>query len=143
MAATEGQIRILIQDAKGPKQYLPTEHYTAILQLEPDNVYRAAAIACRAIASKFAIQVNTTADKVSISRQQKFEHFMKLADKFDAMADKGSSTIASVGGPALTGVSNDEIDSQRQDTDRPQSKFRKGMDDNPPDGGDENFDCCQ
>lgn len=103
MAATESQLKILCDDSDNA--LLSTADYTAIIAIEP-NVYRAAALACRAISAQFAEKVKISASgSVSIENQQKFEHYQSLADKYDFRANQGGGGLGTGYKPRLTGVS--------------------------------------
>lgn len=130
--ATLETIRILIQDTATPP-VLADADITAILSVE-DNVYRAASACCRALAAYFAKKVSLTIDVIKIENTQKFEHFLALSKFYDQRAREGGgySGAGAVGtGVLLTGVSVSEIDSVVADTDRVDSTFYVGMNDNP------------
>lgn len=126
MAATEAQLKILCDDSDNA--LLDTAAYTAIIAIE-SNVYRAAALACRAISAQFAEKVKISAPgPVSIENQQKFEHYQALADKYDFRANQGGGGSGNGYKPRLTGISKDEMKTQREDTDRIGSAFPEGFD---------------
>jgi hypothetical protein len=133
MAATEAQLRALLQDPAGVGEKLSSADYLVIIGLE-DNVYRAAATAARALAAKYATKVDVKAGPVEIANSDKSEHYFELAKSFDLRAEGGGGTGADgvLLGPELTGTVVSEIEAQREDTDRYQSAFYRGMTDNPP-----------
>lgn len=133
--ATVEQTRVLVSDPAGATQIFDDAHYQAIVDIE-QNAYRAAASAARSLAAHFADLVSVTAGPVEIENQQRSERYLAIADGYDQRAREGGgsgSGSLSVGAPALTGISNDEIESVRDDEDRYQSAFYRGLDDNPSD----------
>lgn len=132
MAATEAQLRILLDDPSGGDELLSTAQYTVLLAIET-TVYRAAALAARSIAAQFSEKVKTAAGSVQIELQQKYEHYMRLADAYDFRGREGGGGdgAASGGAPELTGISQDAMETQREDNDRVQPAFQVGQMDNP------------
>lgn len=120
VATTEAILRTLCQDPAGASEILSTADYTSIIAIE-STVYRAAALACRTIASTFAQKVSTSADVVKIELQQKFEHYMELAKTYDIRAREGGG--GDVATPVITGISIEEMDANRDDEDRVKSKI--------------------
>lgn len=59
------------------------------------SIYSAAAAVARAIAAKFARAVQTSVSSLSFSNQQKYEHYVKLAEELEARA--GTQTAPVVG----------------------------------------------
>jgi len=129
--ATIEQIRMLVSDPEGTDQIFANAHYQLIIDLE-ENVYRAAATACKTLAAYFAEKVKVTAGPVEIENQQKFEHYNDLADSYDQRAREGggSGSGLSVGAPSVTGISISEIEAARENDDRYDSAFARGMDSN-------------
>lgn len=132
MAATEAQLRVMLDDPAGASELLSTAEYTVLLAIET-TVYRAAALAARSIAAQFAEKVELAAGSVRIALQQKYNHYMTLADRYDFRGREGGGGdgAASGGGPKLTGISQDEMETERDDTDRVQPAFQMGQMDNP------------
>jgi len=134
MTITEAQLRILVSD-RIPNNVLDSVDYTAIIAMET-NLYRAAALVAQSIAAYFATKIDTTVGPVKIQNSQKFKHYTDLAGKLEKRATSGKSKddafLASGGGaPVLTGVSNTEIDTAHEDTDRYKPAFKRGDLDNP------------
>jgi hypothetical protein len=107
-------------------------HYTAIIAVEGTNEYRAAALAARTLAAHYALKVSTTVGAVKAENQQKSENYRALANDYDKSASvgRGSADPNTLGTPVVTGVSESEMDTQREDTDRYNSAFYRGMHDN-------------
>lgn len=131
--ATIEQTRILVSDPAGTDQIFDDTHYQAIVDIE-QNTYRAAASAARSLAAYFANLVSVTAGPVKVENQQRSERYLAIADGYDQRAREGGGSggagSLSVGGPVVTGISNDEIEGVRDDDDRYQGAFYRGLDDN-------------
>ena len=131
MAATEAVLRLMVQDPAGASQYLATADYTAIIALE-SNEYRAAALAARTIAAQLATKVSIEVGTIRISLQQKYYHYMKLADEYDFRAGEGGGSDSEIAAPSAGGISLSDMESTDGNTDRPPNKFKVGQFDNPP-----------
>ncbi len=129
MAITQEQIEALVQDTSG---LLTDDDYTIIMEVE-SNLYRAAALACRMLAAKYARKTKLKAGPVTIEANQKYDHYTDLAQDYDNRAASGGgiggSNFASA---TVTGVSIDEMNTVDSDTDRFPSTIRKGQFNNPP-----------
>lgn len=129
-------IRALTQD-NGSPPIMTDPDLQVIVDLEP-NAFRAAAAAARAIAGKFSDRVDMDAGSSSVDLSKQAENYLKLAESFDKRAQQGgdggtgmSGTVAGQGA-LVTGTSNSEIDAVRDDEDRYDSVFYRGLDNNPP-----------
>ena len=134
MAATIGQIRLLVQDVS-PNNVFEDDHYTEILSID-DTVYGAATIAARALAAHYALKVDTDVKDISIKNSQKFDHYTKLADKYEKTSSSGSNkdkefVLSGGGAPVATGINNSEIETAHDDDDRYKPAFVRGDLDNP------------
>ncbi len=131
MAITQEQIEALVQDTTG---LLSDDDYTIIMATE-SNLYRAAALASRMLAAKYASKTKLKAGPVTIEAQQKYEHYLELAQFYDNRAEQGgggaggSSEFASA---TVTGISINDMNEVDSDTDRFPSTVRKGQFKNPP-----------
>lgn len=142
MASSVFLLRILLQDPSGVDEILVDSDYDAIVELEP-NAYRAAAMAARVISAKYADRIDIDAGSSSMKLSQQVNHYLKLAEDFDRRAQRGgdggtgvSGPIAS-GGAELTGISVEEIQNSRDDSDRYDSVFYRGLNDNPSNNNDD------
>lgn len=139
MAITETQLRRIVQDNPdgAGTNILSTDDYSFIISAET-QLYRAAAMAAKMLASYFAQKVRLSAGPFSIDAQQKFDHYETLAKNFMAMAEEGyGADLVDAGGtgisePVITGVSVSEMEEQREDDDRFQPSFRRRQMSNPP-----------
>ena len=134
MAATEEQLRLLLND-NGAVEILSTTDYDLIISIE-SNVYAAASLGAETIAATYALKVSTTTGPVKLENQQKFEHYMSLAKSYNQKADAGkgvdeSGITGDEGLPILTGAKNSDIAAAREEEDRYQETFYRGMNDNP------------
>ncbi|MCP4161574.1 MAG: hypothetical protein GY760_15990 [Deltaproteobacteria bacterium] len=132
MAITQEQIEALVQDTTG---LLTDDDYTTIISIE-SNLYRAAALAARMLAAKYAGKTKLKAGPVTIEAQQKYEHYIDLAQKYDNRASSGGGGGNGSGSEfacaTVTGISIDEMNIVDSDTDRFPSTVRKGQFNNPP-----------
>ena len=134
MPMTIEQLRALVQD-NGDPPLLEDGTYLEVMELEV-NVYRAAAVVCRILASKYAGKTKIKAGPVAIETQQKYKHYADLADAYDKSAREGGGgegaggLALGAGAPELTGVSEAEIADVRDDGDRPKSAFRMDVHEN-------------
>lgn len=139
MALTIQTIRDLVSD-NGTPPLLEDARYQTIIDLGETNAYRAGAVACRQLSALFSSKVDLKAGPVTLSNSQKAEAYRKLAVQYEQMADDGygddgtGTPAAGFLGVLLTGVSIEEMDEVASDTDRPESKFTVGQDNNPESG---------
>lgn len=134
MSMTIEQLRALVQD-NGVISLLEDSTYLEVMELEV-NSYKAAAVLCRILAAKYAAKGKVKAGPVTVDSQQKYEHYKELADAYDQSAregggGEGAGGLAVGGGaPGLTGVSEADMETNREDTDRPDSAFRMNLHEN-------------
>ena len=129
---TEAILRSMLQDPSGASEILATTDYDVIIAIEDDNVYRAAAMAARMIAATFAQKIKVAAGSIKADLDEKYQHYIDLAKNWDFRAREGGGGSGDEFSPQLTGVSLAEIETVRDDTDRPPSSFEMGFQDNPP-----------
>lgn len=135
MVITLEQLRALVSD-DGDVAILEDPTYLEVMELEV-NSYRAAAVICRILAAKYAGKVKVKAGPVAVENQQKFEHYESLANAYDQSAREGGGgegaggLTMGGGAPGLTGVSVADMNTIREDEDRPESAFRMEIHKNP------------
>jgi len=125
------KVRILIGDTVEGSMQLLDEEITGILGIQA-SLGRAASAACKAIASKYALQVDTKNGKLSVSASQRFKHYMELADDLSKRGSDpfdGKNYVAA--GMKAGGLSIQEGLNDDQDVDRVSEVFGKNMNDNP------------
>lgn len=138
-AATVAQLRLLLNDPSDSDPLLTDAQYTTLIALE-SNVYRAAALGARTIAALFAQKVKWSAGQLSLDNQQKFNHYMTLSDSYDSRAKQGGGVDGGILTPLLEGVSEDRMETIREDDDIVQPSFRMELMDNPPLGSTDESD---
>lgn len=120
--ATVAQLRILCQDPAGEDQLIDDASYDLAIELG-DNTFLEASIAARMIAAKLSVLVDMGGGSSSIKLSQKVDHYNSLADSWET---KGTTTIIS-GSPILTGINEDTMEAIREDTERYNSTFYRGV----------------
>lgn len=78
-ASARDHVRMLIGDIDVNDQLVTDELIEAVLALEGNNVYLAAAKVCRSLVARFSRDVDTSVDGVSDSASQRVRHFRDLA----------------------------------------------------------------
>lgn len=132
--ATASQLRILVSDPPTPAAtpIFPDAHYDTIGSMEM-NLYKAAGNAARSLAAYFAQKVTVTAGPVKIESSDKAEHYLKIAKQYDDLS-KSTKSSEIVGGGVVTGVFISEMTVTGLDTDRYDSVFYRGLDNQQEDG---------
>ena len=114
------QVRLLIGDTNDARVLLQDTEIQFFID-EEGGLYAAASAAARAIAGKFAGDVSVSRASGSLSKDQRFDHYMKLARSLES---KGMSRAESFAG----GRSISEKDRQQSKSDRVPSRFRRDQD---------------
>lgn len=119
------QVRFIIGDTVTTDQQLQDEEITVAIGMR-SNVYAAAAICCRSLASKFSRSVDQGAVGPSyVKYSQMAIAYRNMAVSFDQISlTSGNVPIYS------GGISEADALTQTQDADRVPSVFSIGMDDN-------------
>ncbi len=119
-------VRLTIGDTDTNDQQLQDseiEYYLSLFGLTGDGrVIPASIRACEALAAKYARQVDTTNQGLSVGASKRMEHYQALATTLRLQG----ATVAEV---FLGGSSYSEAASQDSDTDLIPPSFRKGQDD--------------
>ena len=116
-------IRFLIGDTDPTRPLLSDDELAYLRDQYGDNPLRVAAEAADALAAKFALLVDQTVGRVSVSYSQR-------ATQFRALAAELRRRMARSGKPYFGGVSVADMDAEEADTDRPEPLFAIGQDDN-------------
>lgn len=114
------QVRLLIGDTSDARKFLQDTEIQFFLD-EEGGIYPAAAAAARALAAKFAGDVSVSRASGSLSKDQRFDHYMKLARSLEA---KGMGRAESFAG----GRTFSEKERQQATPDRVPSRFRRDQD---------------
>lgn len=118
-------VRFLCRDTTEASAKLDDEEYEHLLTEHGGDVYGAAAQACRNIALDFGAKADKKVGGLSLSWKNASDRYEKLADSIEAEASKLQPPIA-----YASGISHDDIDTVRSDTDRVESEFHIGEMDN-------------
>lgn len=119
-------VRFLIGDTTVP--FLLTDAEIAFALDQNANTYAAAAICARALAGRFARQVDSTFETISSRNSQKRTNYEMLARSLDQQAKRRGG----LGIPEAGGISRADAETVNADTDRVRPYFRDGMFQNPP-----------
>lgn len=124
------KVRLLIGDTNSADPLATDEEINAAISLT-SNVYEAAAWMCRAIAGKFARDIDTSVESVSRKASQRRDSYVKLAQQLESQS---VNLGGGLGVPYVGGVSIAAMDAVEDDSDRVPPSFKRGMFSNPPDG---------
>lgn len=122
------KVRTIIFDTDSSDALLTDEQINYFLTVN-SNVFAAAALAARTIQAQFARQADISIESVAKKFSQKSAQYAKLADNLDKQA-----TQEDLVSPSNLGVSIEETDEQRAESDRRQEKFFVDKFSNPPEG---------
>jgi len=87
------KVRRLINDVNSSSPFFTDEEIGFYIESD-SNVFGAASIACRALATRFATGVSKSVGKLSISLGEKFEHYDALSEKYASIAtSKGAPQV--------------------------------------------------
>lgn len=114
------QVRLLIGDTNEARELLQETEVQFFLDQE-GGIYAAAAAAARAIAAKFAGDIAVNRASGSLSKDQRFDHYLKLARSLDLRAMSRAESFA--GGRTFT-----EKERQQTERDRVPGRFRRDQD---------------
>jgi hypothetical protein len=119
-------VRFLLGDTATPPQLTDPEIQFALDQTS--NIYAAAAMCARALAGRYARQVDDKFETVESKDSQLRSNFELLARQLDQQARmKGG-----MGLPIAGGISRAEVDAARTDEDRVKPFFYDNLFNNPP-----------
>lgn len=122
-------VRLLIGDTDTTDQQVQDSEISFALLETSDEIYGAAALMARTLASKFAREVDVTFDAVRDSNSQRADAYHKLAVRLDK---KASTAGGGLGVPAAGGISIADIDGVEDNPDRPDPAFKRRQFANPP-----------
>lgn len=126
------QVRFLIGDTDSSDYAVANENILFALAQNP-NIYAAAAMCARAMAAKYASEVDTKFESVSVNYSQKAKAYYDLAKRLERQA----KTSGGLGIPLAGGISITERDSVNADSDRIPPSFYTDQFRNPDGGRDE------
>jgi hypothetical protein len=119
-------VRFLIGDTTTPYQLLDIEIEFALDQ--NSNVYAAAAIAARALAARYARQVDSKFETIEEKNSQLQQHYYMLARQMEMKARQQGG----LGMPIAGGISRADVETVEANTDRVKPFFKDNMFNNPP-----------
>lgn len=121
------EVRFLVGDTAEP--YLLTDDQIQFALDQANAAPLPAATACaRALAARFARDVNERFEDISSDSSDKSKAFERLARRLDADAKRRGG----LGIPSVGGVRRSEMDAADADNDRVKPSFRRDMFGNPP-----------
>jgi hypothetical protein len=129
-ATRRDSVRFLVGDTDTNDQQSTDEEISFCLSQASNDVYLAAAIVARGIAATYARSVDSSIESVRIAASQRQAHYMDLAKSLDAQATKYGST--GLGDIFIGGISEDAMETVREDDDRVRPQFRLRQFRNPP-----------
>ena len=122
-------VRLLVGDTDTNDQQVQDEEIAFALSESNDNVYYAAAWVARAIAGKYARQVNIDLDgQLSADYSDLAEQYNRLADQLEYQGLKTGGGLGIKAG----GITKTEIEIAREQTNRVKPSFRRDRFWNPP-----------
>jgi len=124
LAADKDRVRLYIGDTDTNNQQFSDEEINALLTDNADDIFETSAQFCDSLAAKYARSNSLRIDGFSISLDKRSDHYKALATRLRA---KSGSTPGTFPTPVVTGISIDEMDSERDDTDRNPSRFEIGQ----------------
>jgi hypothetical protein len=119
-------VRFLIGDTGTPSQLLNAEIQFALDQTT--NIYAAAAICARALAGRYAREVDSKFETIENKSSQLRANYELLARQLDQQAKKRGG----MGTPIAGGISRADVESARADEDRVKPFFYDANFTNPP-----------
>ena len=121
--SSRDKVRFLCGDTDADDRLLTDAEIEWLITSEP-TVYMAASMACRTLASKFARMTDKAVGDLKISYSQRQKAYSDLAGEYERRHLTGGDNAAVFQG----GVSKDDRDSRRDDSDRIQPGFRVDQD---------------
>lgn len=119
-------VRFHVGDTVAP--YLLTDEQITLAIDSTSSDLAAAALCARALAARFARDVDSTFESLSSSGSQRAEAYTRLARELDSRAKLSGG----LGTPVAGGISISDMEAAESDTDRVRPYFRTGMFHNPP-----------
>lgn len=124
-------VRLLVGDTDTNEQQVQDEEIEFALIQSKDNIYYAASLVARVLASKYSRRVNIDLDgQLREDYSDLSKHYYRLADDLEYQGKKISGGMGMIAG----GINRTEVEANRENTNRVQPSFRRDQFDNPPDG---------
>lgn len=125
----EDKVRLLTGDTDTSNPRFSDEEITAALAATGDSIYLACAYLFDGLAAKYALTASISVDGYSRQSGKFIDNFTKLANRFRAQA--ATQGAGGLGAPFVGGISESEIETQREDSDRVPNYFEHDMMQNP------------
>lgn len=122
-------VRLLVGDTDTNDQQIQDAEITFALSQAQDEVYSAAAICAQTLAGKFSRRSDVEFDGVSEKFGSLAEHYRKLATTLRQDAKRYGSK--GLGTPVAGGISQSDMETADENTDRVKPKFRQDQFANP------------
>jgi len=126
-ASSIGRVRMLAGDADTSDELMTDNQYAWALDESSDNIYGAASLIARAIAGKFARRADTSIGELRVSYSQRVTQYNDIAARMTREEVKRGGSVSVIGAPRAGGISQSAVDAVRDNTDRVQPSFRRGM----------------
>ena len=119
-------VRFLLGDTTAPQQITDLEIQFALDQ--NSSIYAAAALCARALAARYARQVDTRFETIDSKYSQLRSSFEMLARSLEQQAKRAGA----LGAPVAGGISKTDVEAARSDKDRVKPFFYDSIFANPP-----------
>ena len=116
-------VRLIVGDTDSGDQLISDEEISYALFSE-GSAHSAAAFIAEALAAQYSRAVSKAVGQLRISAEQKYEHYMILADRL-----RRRDAVFAL--PYAGGISETNKDTREDDTDLVEPAFKRGMLDNP------------
>ena len=89
-SSDEGKLRVLLNDTDSTDYIFEDDYLTSILDLNSDDIWRAAGDLCRALAAKYAkeaFDLGLGKGDIHLDRRKKAEYYLQLSKTYDSRSD--------------------------------------------------------
>ena len=121
-SSAKSWVRMRIADTTSGDQQLTDEEINAFID-DGGNKYMGAALAAESLAAKYARKADKTAGKLSLRWNKVSDNYLKLATTL-------RQSLYLTATPYAGGISESDMDTNEEDTDRPTPDFERGQFDN-------------
>lgn len=123
LSTPKDKVRFYVQDTDSEDQLLSNEEIDAALTSYSNNVFRAGATAARAIALQLGRRPSVRLAIAGLDSKAQYEQYMAIARDLEARAGLGAGGSATGKGLFAGGISKADMDTRKQDSDRPTPAF--------------------
>lgn len=120
-------VRVLIGDIDTSDQLVSDEIINFQLTQNSNDVFLAAEAVCLGLAGKFARKVDTSVESVRVSYSNLYKQYIEMARRYKQQASSSSSASGGggIGVPFVSGISINQRDSLKEDSDLIQPRFER------------------